>query len=227
MPARSAAQDLADDASDPDVIAAVVAGDTARFAVLVRRHNQAVFRACRAVIGDDTEAEDAVQSAWVQAYRALATFRGESTFRTWVTRIAVHEASHRLQARRRLAAVPIEEVMTMPAAVDPEGEAATEQLGRLLERHIDQLPEGMRVVLVLRDIMELDTAETASCLGIAEEAVRVRLHRARQALATTLLDSAGDLSPPTVWRFDGERCSRTVARVMAAIIPAPPATETT
>jgi RNA polymerase sigma-70 factor (ECF subfamily) len=221
MPPRSAATDaLADDASDPDVIAAVLDGDTARFAALVRRHNQAVFRACRAVIGDDTEAEDAVQTAWVQAYRALATFRGDSTFRTWVTRIAVHEASHRLHDRRRLAAVPIEEVSTMPAAVDPEGEAATEQLGRLLEHHIDQLPEGMRVVLVLRDIMELDTAETASCLGIAEEAVRVRLHRARQALATTLLATTDDTAAPVVWKFDGERCSRTVARVMAAIMPA-------
>jgi RNA polymerase sigma-70 factor (ECF subfamily) len=204
-----------DQTSDGEVVAAVLGGDRAAFAILVRRYNQRMFRACRAVLGEDMEAEDAVQTAWVSAFRNLAGFRGEARFSTWVIRIAVHEASSRLRARRRLIAVP-EEVMTMSGSTTPEDDAVNQELGRLLERQLDELPEGMRAVLVLRDVLELDTAETAACLGIAEEAVRVRLHRARHALArqmTGLVEQGG----PAVWRFDGERCRRMVANVMAAI----------
>jgi RNA polymerase sigma-70 factor, ECF subfamily len=205
----------ADDAPDVEIVSAVVAGDVARFAVLVRRHNQALYRACRAVLGDDTEAEDAVQTAWVAAYRHLATFRGDAAFKTWVTRIAVHEASARRKKRARLAAVPVEEV-SVPESSSPERDAFRDELARLLERELDALPEGMRSVLVLRDVLELDTAETAAALEISDEAVRVRLHRARAALARQLATLV-EQGAPQVWRFDGERCARIVDRVMAEI----------
>ncbi|MEJ7596572.1 MAG: RNA polymerase sigma factor [Kofleriaceae bacterium] len=209
MPARDLATDLG-------AIAAVLDGDRSAFAALVRRHNQAMFRACRAVLGNDSDAEDAVQVAWINAYRALATFRADATFRTWITRIAVNEASTRLRKRRQLAAVPVAvEDMSMEEPSSPERDAQASELGRLLEQQIDQLPEGLRTVLVLRDIIELDTAETAACLSINEENVRVRLHRARQALAHSLTSAAIDEA--AVWRFDGERCARVLAHVMAAI----------
>ena len=201
--------------TDAAVIAAVLAGDRAQFAILVRRYNQAMFRACRAVLRDDTEAEDAVQTAWVSGFRALAGFRADSTFRTWITRIAVHEASSRLRKRQRLVAVPIEDTMT--AAENPAREALNEELGRMLEREIDTLPEGLRTVLVLRDVVELDTAETAEALGIGEEAVRVRLHRARRALADSMSSGIVERGAPGVWRFDGERCDRVLAHVMAHV----------
>jgi RNA polymerase sigma-70 factor (ECF subfamily) len=197
--------------SDADLVAAAIGGDDDRFATLVRRHNQTLFRACRAVLHDDTEAEDAVQTAWLRVYRALGSFRGDAAFRTWATRIAVNEASTRLRGRRRLSLVSLED--TMAASGNPEFDASTAELGRLLERNIDALPEGMRAVLVLRDVIELDTAETAACLGIAEEAVRVRLHRARHTLAESLTEQAAT----NVWRFDGDRCSRVQSNVMAAI----------
>ncbi|MDQ3366821.1 MAG: RNA polymerase sigma factor [Myxococcota bacterium] len=209
-----------DASSDLDAITAVLSGDRQGFAVLVRRHNQAMFRACRAVLGNDTDAEDAVQVAWINAYRALATFRAEATFRTWVTRIAVNEASSRLRHRRRLSAVPTEE-MTMEPVSTPERDVQTSELSRLLEQQIDLLPEGMRAVLVLRDVIELDTAETAACLGIGEENVRVRLHRARQTLASSLLPMVIDHAVSAVWRFDGERCARVLAHVMAHIAADP------
>jgi RNA polymerase sigma-70 factor (ECF subfamily) len=197
--------------TDAETIAAVLGGDDEQFAALVRRHNQTLFRACRAVLHDDTEAEDAVQAAWLSVYRALSSFRGDASFRTWATRIAVNEASSRLRGRRRLSLVPLED--SMSSADDPQQEAFAGELGRLLERKIDALPDGMRAVLVLRDVIELDTAETAACLGIGQEAVRVRLHRARHALAESLSDTlAGN-----VWRFDGDRCARVLGRVMAAI----------
>jgi RNA polymerase sigma-70 factor (ECF subfamily) len=205
-------------ATDGEIIAAVLAGDRARFAILVKRHNQVLFRACRAVLRDDSEAEDAVQTAWVNAFRALGSFRADAAFRTWITRIAIHEASSRLRKRQRLAVVPLEESHTMTSTENPAREALHDELGRLLERQIDTLPEGLRTVLVLRDIIELDTAETATCLGIGEEAVRVRLHRARRALAEAVSGAIVDHVTPTVWRFDGDRCDRTLAHVMARVV---------
>ena len=205
--------------NDTAVVAAVLAGDVRRFAVLVRRHNQTLFRTCRAILRDDTEAEDAVQAAWIAGYRGLRGFRGDARFRTWMTRIAVHEACARTAQRKRLATVALEDV-PMRSDDDPEQAVSAQEAGRVLERLIDVLPEGLRHVLVLRDVVELDTAETAQCLGIGEEAVRVRLHRARAAVAHALGARGGgalEAIASDVWRFDGDRCARVLARVMAAI----------
>lgn len=206
--------------SDPEIVAAVLAGDPARFAVLVRRHNQRLYRACRSVLGDDAEAEDAVQAAWVAAYRHLASFRGEAAFSTWVTRIAVHEASARLRKRGRLQVVSVDD-NDVAGVEDPERRAIAEEIGRLLERELDTLPDTLRSVVVLRDVLELDTAETAAALGISDEAVRVRLHRARGALARSL-EAIALRGMPHLWKFDGARCDRITAAVMSAIhaIPA-------
>jgi RNA polymerase sigma-70 factor (ECF subfamily) len=204
--------------SDADAIAAVLAGDRGSFAVLVRRHNQTMFRACRAVLRNDHDAEDAVQSAWINVYRALATFRADASFRSWATRIAVNEASSRLRDHRRFTEVPMEKTM-IDDSVSPDRAAFSHELARMLEREIDALPEGMRTVLVLRDVIELDTAETAACLGIEIDNVRVRLHRARHALSERLSGSTEELASASaeVWRFDGERCAGILARVMATL----------
>jgi RNA polymerase sigma-70 factor (ECF subfamily) len=203
----------AEDASDAEVIAEILVGAHARFAVLVRRHNQPVYRACRAVLRNDQDAEDAVQAAWLNAFRALQSFRSESSFRTWITRIAINEATTRLRKQRQLVAT--EELMIQDTH-SPERELVTKELSLRLEREIDGLPEGLRSVLVLRDVIELDTKETADCLGIEDENVRVRLHRARQALAQRLAEPMEALLPG-VWRFDGDRCAGMLARVMQKI----------
>jgi RNA polymerase sigma-70 factor (ECF subfamily) len=198
------------DESDSEIVGRVVGGDREVFAVLVRRHNQRVYRACRAVLRDDQEAEDAVQATWIKAFRYLGGFRGDAAFSTWITRIAVREASSRAKERARsLVAI---EPDTATAEASPERAAFAAELGRLFERRLDELPDGLRSVLLLRDVLELDTAETAECLGIREEAVRVRLHRARHALADLI-----DTGLAEAWRFDGARCDRIVAAVMAAI----------
>lgn len=207
MPVSPARPQPASEGTDADVIADVLRGDRRRFAVLVQRHNQTLFRTCRAVLRNDHDAEDAVQSAWLSAFRALGHFRADASFRTWVTRIAVNEATTRLRQQKKLIAVPQE--VPMPPSETPADRTALKELAARLERELDELPEGLRTVLVLRDVVELDTAETAAALGIEEENVRVRLHRARHALALAL---------PEVWRFDGERCARLTARVMAAIL---------
>lgn len=207
--------------SDSDAIAAVLGGDRQTFAVLVRRHNQTMFRACRAVLRNDHDAEDAVQAAWISVYRALASFRADASFRSWATRIAVNEASSRLRNHRRFSEVPMEDAtMDTDDAPRPDQVALTQELGRMLVREIDALPEGMRTVLVMRDVIELDTAETAVALGIETENVRVRLHRARQMLSRRLSETTDELAGAAaaeLWRFDGDRCARVTANVLAEI----------
>ena len=205
--------------SDRDVIDEVRGGDRAQFAILVRRYNQRLFRAARAILGDDAEAEDAVQQAYLDAYRNLDRFRGESSFSTWLTRIAVNAAIARLHGRRRLAEVT-DDVRVVPDPVEPPETAddvvAARELARLVERHVDALPDGLRVVLVLRDIEEMDTAATAAALGLSAEVVRVRLHRARAALQAAISADIGR-ELDGMFRYLGDRCDRMTARVMRAI----------
>jgi RNA polymerase sigma-70 factor (ECF subfamily) len=200
---------------DEDLVSEVLSGRTARFGVLVRRHNQRLYRAARAILGDDAEAEDVVQDAYVRAFHALATFRGDAAFSTWLTRIAVNEAIARRRARARLADVAAEEI---PMATDrtPERELADAELARLIEQQIDALPDGLREALVLRDVEEMPTAEAADVLGVSEEALRVRLHRARRTLAAAV-GEALEVATPRAYKIAGPRCDRISARVAAAL----------
>ncbi|MCE9578366.1 MAG: RNA polymerase sigma factor [Deltaproteobacteria bacterium] len=198
--------------TDDALIAEIRAGNPARFGVLVRRYNPRLYRAARAILGDDAEAEDAVQDAYVRAFDRLAQFRGEAAFSTWLTRIAVHEALTRRRRRARLVALDATEELTMSDDPTPAQRASTAQLVGILEREIDALPDGLRDVLVLRDLEELDTAETAACLGLSLEAVRVRLLRARRALERALGDELA-LTAPSAFRVAGPRCDRMHAAV--------------
>ncbi|MFT3696424.1 MAG: sigma-70 family RNA polymerase sigma factor [Kofleriaceae bacterium] len=193
--------------TDRDLVASVLAGTREDFRELVRRHNQRLFRATRAVLRNDVDAEDALQQAWLEIYRNLAAFRGEAAFSTWATRIAVNSAI-RLQRKSPV----LVERDSEPTRPDTIVERA--QVGRLLETVLQQLPQGNREVMILRDVLELDTAETAEALGLSEEAVRVRLHRARGAVAAALQELALD----HVYEFDGARCDRVTAAVMAVVL---------
>jgi RNA polymerase sigma-70 factor (ECF subfamily) len=195
--------------TDVEVVDRILAGERRLFATLVRRHNQRLYRIVRAILRDDAEAEDTVQQAHVVAYRGLAGFRAESSYATWLTRIAVNEAYGRIRRRKRHVLVSLEEAggeATMSRLATPEDETYHRELGKLLERHIDGLPDTLRVVFMMREVEELDTAETATTLGLSEAAVRVRLHRARGALQSSLSRSMGSAS--AAFRFDGERCDR-------------------
>ena len=207
--------------TDEELVRATLDGDRGSFAVLMRRHNQRLFRTVRAVLRDDAEVEDAVQQAYIAAYRALADFRGDAKFSTWITRIALREAFGRIRKRDRFREVKdvlgTAVAMAEPSARTPEEAAQTAELARVLERAIDALPEQYRIVLILRDVQQLDTEETAAALDISEENVRVRLHRAR-ALVRDVLSSSADTLAPEVFRFDGARCDRIVASVMRIVL---------
>src|SRR5262245_40833695 len=197
---------------DHDVIARVLAGDRAAFEVLVRRYNQRLFRAARAITRTDVDAEDVLQQAWLGVFKNLAQFRGDSSFATWATRIAVNEAIALTRKRPMVA-----EVVDGASAVAPEADLARAQVGALLESCLASIPQGHREVMVLRDVLELDTAETAACLGLTEEAVRVRLHRARAAVAAAVTEQLADHARE-IYSFDGERCDRVTARVMCNVL---------
>jgi RNA polymerase sigma-70 factor (ECF subfamily) len=207
--------------TDDVVVAEVLGGEDARFEILMRRHNQRVFRTARAILRDDAEAEDAAQQAWLAVYENLAQWDGRARFSTWLIRIVVNTALRRLRGRGRSEGLTLIEGGARDSAdsvspPSPEEEAARVEARVLLERAIDALPETFRVVVVLRDLEELSGAETADVLGLTEEAVRVRLHRARRALRSEIEDriasNSGDLFP-----FLGARCNRIVGSVLASI----------
>jgi len=202
---------------DGEVVRRVRGGETALFEVLIRRHDQRVYRTVRAILRDEDEVEDAMQQTWIQAYLHLDGFEGAAAFSTWLLRIAANEALGRLRRRARLPAAPevVEDEM-MANDEDPEERAAAREAVHLIERAVDRLPTPYRAVFVLRDVEGLSSAETASALGIGEDATKVRLHRARAMLRRTLTELA-DSAAAQAFPFLAPRCNRMGASVMRAI----------
>jgi RNA polymerase sigma-70 factor (ECF subfamily) len=203
--------------TDAEVIERILGGDTALFELLMRRYNQRVYRSVRGILRDDSEAEDVMQQAYLNAFASLRQFAGRSAFSTWLTRIAINEAFARIRPR----AVPHDTLMNdiESNAPDPEQQAVSADIGRVMEAEIAALPEIYRCVLMLREVEGLSTSETASCLGVAEDVVKTRLHRARGMLRDGLYRRAG-LTFETLFPFGAARCDRVVANVLARITSA-------
>lgn len=206
--------------ADAEIVERVLRGEIALYELLMRRHNQRLYRVIRSVLTDDAEAEDVLQDAWVRAYAHLKQFKGAASFSTWVIRIGYHEALARARKRTRWAPLEnpegeiVAEVERRTAdAETPEGQAIRRQIGAILEAAVDGLPESFRSVFMLREVERLSTAETAECLAISEEAVKTRLFRSRALLRRELEKRAGPAIAET-YAFMGERCDRTVARVL-------------
>ena len=208
--------------SDEQIVRQVCDGQTALFEVLMRRHNERLYRAARAIVRDEAEAEDVMQQAYVNAYAHLRQFDGRSQFSTWLTRIAVNEAIARARKRGRYQALDetdshhFEAVRAMHSTSNPEKETFTRELGAILEDAVDSLPDGAREVFMLRQVEGLSTSETADCLGVSEDVVKTRLVRARAALREHLFDRIGATARES-FTFQRPRCDRVVAAVLARI----------
>jgi len=223
--ARSPAESSA---SDGALARQIEAGDLRAFEVLMRRHNRILFRTARAILKDDGEAEDAVQEAYLQAYRSIAKFRGDARLSTWLTRIVANEAFGRLRKRARRAAILPLHVDDDEAARDarteneapamdrPDSAAHRSEMRQLLETRIDALPDTYRVVFVLRAVEELSVEETATSLGIPESTVRTRFFRARSLLRESLAQDV-DRAYGDAFGFAGARCDRIVFNVLARL----------
>jgi RNA polymerase sigma-70 factor (ECF subfamily) len=199
----------------------VLSGQTALFELLMRRHNERVYRAARAIVRDEDEAEDVMQQAYVNAYAHLGQFGGKARFSTWLVRIALNEALARVRQRTRLQPFDdegpgLEASMMKRPGGDPERQALSSEIRGLLEGAIDGLPAGAREVFVLRDVEGLSTAETAAVLDVSDDVVKTRLSRARATLRRVLAQRVGE-STPDVFRFYRPRCDRVVGRVMTSI----------
>ena len=207
--------------TDEEVVSRVTEGQTALFELLMRRHNERVYRAARAILRDDGEAEEVMQQAYVNAYAHLRQFAGRASFATWLTRIVVNEALARVRRQRRYMPMDTDpDAPEVPAASshseNPEAQAYQRELRTLLEAAVDRLPDGAREVFMLREVQGLSTSETAEVLSIREDAVKTRLSRARHALRTDLIQALGSVGP-TAFSFGQSRCDRIVAAVLERI----------
>jgi RNA polymerase sigma-70 factor (ECF subfamily) len=227
--------------TDEEVAARVLAGETGLFEVLMRRYNRRLFRVARAIVRDEGEAEDIMQETYVRAFAALGQFQGRASWATWLTRIAVNEALARLRRRGRFVGHGDEAIdggedqmeseqaargVSGGRCIGPEETTAARELSGFVERAVDDLPDSYRVVFMLREVEELSTTETAACLDISEDLVKVRLHRARVELRR-LLDARLGAATREVFDFHLSRCDRIVAAVMARLPGVRSAGETT
>jgi len=214
--------------SDGELLSLARDGDPAAFRILIRRHDRYLYRIARSVLLDDHEAEDVVQETYVLAFTRLVDFRGDASLSTWLTRIAFNEALQRRRRRRRTVDLDVIDTARDRANMqtgrspmiapdqDPERATAQHQIRILLERAIDDLPEAFRTVFVMRDVEEASTEETAFVLGIRQQTVKTRLHRARRMLRDALGDQIG-IALKDAFPFERTRCDRLVERVLGQL----------
>lgn len=209
---------------DEEIVRSVLEGKLLLFEILMRRHNQRIYRAIRGVLRDDAECEDVMQETYVSAFAHLSQFAGRAKFSTWLTRIAVNQAIKRYSARGEFNLVELEESEGADRAwpafgsnlSTPEGDASRCELIGLLEEAILALPLPYRAVVMLRDMEEMSTSETAEALSLSDSNVRVRLHRAHQLLREELLARVG-ASSAKAFGFHARRCDFVVQAVLARL----------
>jgi RNA polymerase sigma-70 factor (ECF subfamily) len=203
--------------SDEQVVRRVRDGENDLYEIIMRRYNQRLFRVIRSILRDESETEEVIQDAYVRAYEHLDQFEGRSKFSTWLTKIAIYEAYARLKSRKRTSGFDdyMEQLMATSDR-SPEERTFDAEMRSLLEIAVDSLSDEHRSVLIMRDIEGMSTSETADCLEITEENVKVRLFRARAAIRRQLFERVG-AATPRAFQFLGERCDRIVNRVLERI----------
>ena len=207
--------------TDEALVERARAHDRAAFELLMRRHNQRVYRVVRSLLRDADEIEDVIQQSYLQAFLHLDQFGGNARWSTWVCRIAINEALARIRQRGRFVSIDAasEEAMadfSKGPDGDPERKAAGREFGAMVEQAIDGLPDIYRSVLILREIEGMTTEETAAVLGVEIDVVKTRLHRARAALRSAIENRVGE-QMQSAFTFGNERCDRVVASVLARL----------
>jgi RNA polymerase sigma-70 factor (ECF subfamily) len=201
---------------EAELLAHLRAGRSSAYAALMRRNNQRLYRLARGILGDDAEAEEAVQEGYFRAFAHLEDFKGEGSLATWLGQIVLNEALGRLRRRRPTVDIDeLAETLTVAAGAEPSPEQAIarQEILRGIEAAVDQLPLAFRSVFILRAIEQMSIEETATCLGIPSNTVKTRLHRANRLLRQTLSQHFGALLDGA-FPFLGARCDRLVAAVL-------------
>ena len=205
---------------DEELVARIVEGDSAAFELLMRRHNQRLFRLARSIVRDDDEAEEIVQETYLRAYAGLAGFEGRSSVITWLCHIAFHEALRRKRLRQRGAAQGLDlDAIAHDGPAENAPDMIQAELKAALARAVDALPEALRAVVMLRLVEGLSTRATAESLRVSESYVKVTLHRARHLLQARLeRHSLAEIRH--AFSFGEARCDRVVASVYQRLFPA-------
>jgi RNA polymerase sigma-70 factor (ECF subfamily) len=228
MKTTSLAAGAADTLDDAELVRRVGCRDEHAFELLMRRHNQMLYRIARSILRDDAEAEDAVQDAYLAAFRNIGGFRGGSRLSTWLARIVINESYGLLRKRKRAGVVlpfspqsepwdagePEEDAMTEGSSEQPDAAASRGEVRQLLERNIDALPDQFRTAFILREVEEMSVDEAAACLGVPAATVRSRTFRARALLREAMAREV-DVATVHAFGFAGARCDRIVAGVLA------------
>jgi len=214
--------------TDAELARRASAGDGQAFEAIMRRHNQLLFRTARSILKSDADTEDALQDAYLKAWRSLSTFRDDARLSTWLVRIVINESLGRLR-RSGAQVIPLD-----AAAIDaiesgeepwsgedkaderPEPQAMREEMRRLIEARIDRLPDAYRIVFMLRAVEEMSFAEVATALNMAEASARTRFFRARSLLREGLSRDV-DVAVGDAFSFGSARCDRIVAGVLATL----------
>lgn len=202
---------------DNEIITRVLGGEKDLYAVIVRRHNQRLYRIGMAIINDDAEVEDIMQVAYIHAWENLQQFAFKSSFSTWLTRIMINECLLRLRKRGKSINMNDSKManrlqhQNASAVPTPVSTLLNAELKSIMEKAISRLPEKYRLVFVMREIEGMNIAETRECLDITEANVKVRLNRAKSLLKESL---APYYQPAGLYHFHLTRCDRIVNAVM-------------
>ncbi len=210
----------ASDLSDSQVIDKVLAGDKNLFAIIIRRYNARMYRISLSILKDDSEVEDAMQVAYIKSYENLWQFVGRSSFSTWLTRILINECLFRLKQKKQVAdwyETVIDNANNQLNSMEvqtPVTKMQNAELKKILEEGILQLPEKYRTVFIMREVENMNVAETVACLNISETNVKVRLNRAKVLLRNLLTQV---YMKEELFHFHLTRCNSMVEKVLQQI----------
>ena len=200
--------------SDEKIVERVIKGETHLYEVLMRKYNLRMFRISMSIVNDDMEAEDIMQTAYLNAYLQLPNFKNKSSFGTWLTRIVINESllhKKKISRRQKLD----QDVERENGNVEtPLKSLMTKELKTILEKAVSKLPEKYRLVFVMREIQEMSTSETMEVLNLGESNIKIRLSRAKEMLRSQL---SGYYQPNQLFDFHLSRCDRIVNSVMDKI----------
>jgi RNA polymerase sigma factor (sigma-70 family) len=197
------------DPDDQELIARILTGEKKLFELLIRKYNQRLYRIGMSILENEAEAEDAMQTAYINAYEHLSRFEQRSSFGTWLTRIMINQC-HEQKRKARPVLTNFEQTDNFINMKTPANELTNKELNSVLEQAIAQLPEKYRLVFVLREIEDMSVRETSATLNIEEPNVKVRLNRAK----TMLREKLNTYMKDSVYSFHLSRCDRIVNNVM-------------
>jgi RNA polymerase sigma factor (sigma-70 family) len=203
---------------DIQIIEEILNGDKQKYAVLMRKYNQRLYRICKGYLHDEAEIEDVMQDAYVKAFQNLGKFEKRSQFSTWLTRILINECLQRVKKLNKVTHLDDNEenyeTMNLTDNKNPESTSMNRELKHLLESTIEQLPEKYRLVFIMREVENINVEETSQVLNISESNVKTRLNRAKEMLRSSIMKS---YSLGEVFEFNLVRCDRIAMNVLSRI----------